>query len=85
MRDPRIDPQPGDVIKKHSATREVVRTVIERRGREVYYGNNSGKRFNCWLFTWKAWAQDALVVTTAPEPPKPPSGHIEPSEPWPRA
>ena len=64
MRDPRVEPQPGDVIKKHSATREVVRTVTERKGNEVYYSNNSGKNFNCWITSWRTWAQDAKVVRT---------------------
>lgn len=65
MRDPKIDPQPGDVIRKQSAAREIVRTVIARRGFNVDYSNNGGRKFTCWITTWKAWAQDAKVIKTA--------------------
>ena len=73
MRDPRRDPQAGDVLRKWSATRHVARTITDRQPEAVTYTNNSGKTFTTPLRKWVEWAQDARVekvaATTTPKTP----------------
>ena len=66
MRNPKLDPQPGDVLVKHSASRVLKRTVKARRGNDIDYGNSGGNHFTCWITTWQEWATDAKVETIAP-------------------
>ena len=59
-RDPRIDPKPGDVLKKGGFTR----TVEQVKLREVWYrrrreGAVDESRGACWITTWRDWAKGA--------------------------
>ena len=65
MRDPRKNPQAGDILSKFSSRHEVIRTVTDRIGLTVFYANNLGKTFACSLTGWSAWARDATVRTPA--------------------
>jgi|688.fasta_scaffold2424584_2 hypothetical protein len=60
-RDPRIDPQPGDVVKKGKTRR-----VNHRKGDEVFYmsGGSMVER-SCWITTWQDWCRDAEVLHAA--------------------
>lgn len=63
VRDPTVDPKPGDLLT--SAKNGRVRTVTRRAGREVYYrpgtstehGTNQGRETSCWLQTWQEWCR----------------------------
>ena len=61
-RDPKIDPQPGDIL----ACFGMVRTVTKRMGGEVRYTRPAagGKTFKgaCFVTTWKAWAKNAVTL-----------------------
>lgn len=60
-RDPRIDPQPGDVIEKNGDRRVVLRVAND----SVFYDDAEvvGFRFkSCWLTEWQQWAQGTVVV-----------------------
>ncbi len=61
-RNPRGDPQPGDVLTKTSVTRVLVREVKSRVFNTVIY-RTVGKEYACNLTTWRTWAQDAKVKT----------------------
>lgn len=64
-RDPRRDPQPGDILEKHAERRVVLRVANDT----VFYDGPEavGFRFqSCWLTDWRAWAAEAAVVS--PEP-----------------
>lgn len=66
MRDPKIDPQPGDKIQRTSnsglvSTREVKRRVDN----DIFYIDRHGKEKKCWIATWMEWARLADVVNTA--------------------
>jgi hypothetical protein len=63
--DPRLDPQPGDVLVKNTSAnnnegrRE--RHVIRRIENNVYYRDHLGKERMCWLDSWLHWAQGASL------------------------
>jgi hypothetical protein len=63
-RDPRVDPQPGDRLERQLKSCVRTRTVVERKGFDVYYTEDVGsqKRKNCWISTWMEWAREARVV-----------------------
>lgn len=67
MRDPRLDPQPGDVLCATSPTgKQLFRTVTGRKGGDIYYTSGvtiAGKTKvkNCWISTWMDWASKAQV------------------------
>lgn len=63
MRDPKIDPQAGDIAVKITAKgRKLQRIVTRRAGNEVYYKTSeSGAEKNCWLTTWQDWCRLADV------------------------
>lgn len=70
VRDPKIDPQPGDVLsKKAPSGKELFRCVTGRKGHDIYYvagRTNAGKIKNCWISTWQGWANDARVLAFNP-------------------
>lgn len=66
-RDPRTDPQPGDVVQKGSSFGFTVRKVIRRDGGNVHYCVGDRKLL-CWIQTWKTWCLDAKVIQTTPQP-----------------
>lgn len=64
-RDPRMDPQPGDIVRKEGKTRR----VAERKGGDIKYfaGDADGRRAEgfpkfCWITTWRSWCKDAEVL-----------------------
>jgi hypothetical protein len=58
-RDPRKDPQPGDIIRKGNKQRKVV-TVY---GNDIWYDvPGSTVRKLCWITTWRVWARGADVI-----------------------
>ena len=60
-RDPKQDPQPGDVvIKTNMKGKQTKRTVTGRKGNDVYYTTkDGGKVNNCWITTWWDWCRTA--------------------------
>lgn len=61
-RDPRRDPQPGDILDKGTERRVVLRVANDT----VFYDGPEvvGFRFqSCWLADWRAWAAEAAVVS----------------------
>jgi hypothetical protein len=62
-RDPRNDPQPGDVIRKGTAHRVIERHVLRVHENNVYYRTSNSQIEKCaWITTWRTWARDASVV-----------------------
>lgn len=67
MRNPRKDPQPGDLLVKGTVDKYVSRLVTKREGSDVHYfatGNGKGVRTHhasCWITTWMQWARDAQI------------------------
>ena len=63
-RDPRTNPQKGDVIKKGRCRRTRYREVTEWHGWWGFYktSEHSSPKDIC-LDQWQAWARDAEVVT----------------------
>ncbi len=64
-RDPKIDPQVGDVLNKGG----IRRRMTKRLGGEVKYTrimpSGSVREGWCFITTWKAWAKDAVVEKAA--------------------
>ena len=58
-RDPRIDPQPGDVLIRNCN----IRTVEELLPNGLVW--SSGGRFICMFKTWRRWAKTATVERKA--------------------
>ena len=58
MRDPRIDPRPGDIV--------ATRTVTRRRGYDIYYVR-AGREKSCWITTWMEWCRHKEVLHVAGE------------------
>jgi hypothetical protein len=55
-RDPRIEPQPGDVVMSRAWSPPRRRVVTDRIGDDVYYRlNGSGAPKWSWLWTWQEW------------------------------
>ncbi len=68
-RDPRLDPQPRDVLRMRSG---YLRLVRQRYGNMVVWSRSpTGKRFyGCWEMPIESWISDcatATVVTVAGE------------------
>ena len=64
MRDPRLEPQKGDVLKRKRLMRKV--TQIEK-GRVFYTFPDGTNPRECYLATWQAWAANAEVVARGDE------------------
>ncbi len=62
-RDPRVDPQAGDIIEKVSTHGGVTRrrTVTRRDGNDIYYTDQSGQAKKCWISSWLEWARMATL------------------------
>ena len=62
MRDPRVDPRPGDVVRK--GQRE--RTVSKRCGSSIdYIEGKTNRERNCWITTWEEWCRKSDVLHVA--------------------
>lgn len=63
LRDPRKDPQPGDILRVRGDQREVVDRMQDR----IEYGfpNRAASRWIA-LWQWQAWARTAEVVKVSP-------------------
>lgn len=57
MRDPRRDPERGDVVYKGTLSRKVEDII----GFEIRYTSQVGKRSSCWLTTWRNWCRGATL------------------------
>ncbi len=67
-RDPRLNPQAGDVIEKSTNIgTTLTRTVVRRENNDIFYtsGDNVKVR-KCWISTWMEWCRDSEVKTVAP-------------------
>ena len=66
-RDPRLDPRPGDVVRKG----RISRFVLERDGNRIDYAKRVGGvsrfsgSFGCWITTWQDWTRGATVLHVA--------------------
>lgn len=62
MRDPKVDPKSGDVLRGKTGER----TVNDRQGNDIYWYLSSSKsppkERCCWISTWRDWAKKATVV-----------------------
>jgi len=67
MRDPRIDPRPGDVLRKQGKRSPLTRRVIAIRYWPLvrYIRVEQGKNEDCHFLDWKRWAESAEVVKVA--------------------
>jgi hypothetical protein len=60
MRNPRIDPQKGDVLEHQNGER---RAVIARRDKDsVQYGNRDNIVAACSTGEWQAWAKQTSIL-----------------------
>jgi hypothetical protein len=67
MRDPRVDPQPGDALRKGNETRRVVARYDRDGGCgyldcELRVDGIARMPVFPWLSQWRRWAKDAEVV-----------------------
>lgn len=60
-RDPRLDPKPGDRVKKVGSRREIIREVRRVDGGMVQYVAD-GESVVCRLSTWLNWCAKAQVL-----------------------
>lgn len=56
QRDPKEDPQAGDLI---TLTNGKLRRVTARRGGDVDYNDAKFYPHNCWISTWREWCRKA--------------------------
>ena len=61
MRDPRIDPKPGDRVVSEKG---IIRTVTKRVGERVLFTRRSGMIQMRWLHTWQDWCRKNNVTAT---------------------
>lgn len=67
-RDPRFNPQPGDVFRTVKVTTKVVTSLsYNAAGIVVSYTCGSGKNNSLWLNSWRKWAATAEVISRGPE------------------
>jgi hypothetical protein len=60
QRNPLRDPRKGDIVRKG----ELLRTVTDRRGNDIWYVSNGRKKSGLvWISTWRSWCCGAEVVT----------------------
>lgn len=67
-RDPKLDPFPGDILRKGNQTRKVARITITESMIEVAFKPQTStasvkKDRYLGIATWRNWARDAEVVT----------------------
>lgn len=63
MRDPKLNPLPGESFRKGIEERHVEEIDAIGAGFHVVYRNASGRVRRCWCQTWRDWARGAEVVT----------------------
>lgn len=66
-RDPRTDPQPGDVLRKvsfHSETFAEITVTRVGRGVVIFRNTNAGLAGGFYLAQFRKWARGAEVVKT---------------------
>lgn len=68
-RDPRLDPQPGDVLRKGKRTRRIYdvgeKYLEVREFRETGSGEVEVLPRYPWISQWRRWAKDAEVIKSA--------------------
>lgn len=68
-RDPRIDPRPGDVLKRGKSTRTLtVDELWPLRGLMLLANGSKWSNHRKWmtLHQWEQWAKTATVIKRAP-------------------
>ena len=62
-RDPRNDPQPGDILSKPGSRGSRYKRIVVERGESqlIYKTHSDGVERTCWLSTWMDWARNADV------------------------
>jgi len=64
IRNPRLDPQSGDIIQKGTGDRFIKRIVAGRVGEMIQYQSKEcGMTKVCNLKAWRIWAADATIIT----------------------
>lgn len=60
-RDPKVDPQKGDKLRKQlPSSNWTERHVIDRIGNDIMYASRpDGPQRRCWISTWLEWASEA--------------------------
>lgn len=61
-RDPRIDPRPGDRLRKDGSTREVIKHLLIYGQPFVIWTGTAKARGRCNPDSWRAWAKSAEVI-----------------------
>lgn len=64
-RDPRLDPQAGDMIRKESQAYTIRIDVLEVISRDSYgvrFSKNGTIQASVSLDSWKSWARDAEII-----------------------
>ena len=62
MRDPKIDPQPGDHLHKQGKRFWFDRWVKKLEDPDVIYCDQYGQQCVCGLSAWRRWAKTAEVI-----------------------
>jgi len=67
QRDPRVDPRPGDVVKRAYGVRWKTRIVTKRRGVTIIYVRHLGSETICCcgLSIWQQWCAHPEVQVVA--------------------
>ena len=64
MRNPKIDPRPGDIVRATQFKNGRERHVVARDGGDIdYLAVTSSKSIQkrCWISTWQSWCAPATV------------------------
>lgn len=66
-RDPRIDPQPGDVLARQGRDYKTLRrSVVWRRLERVRFkSGDSATEREVYLVSWMEWSREADIIRTA--------------------
>lgn len=70
MRDPRIDPRPGDVLMKRGSVRAVRGISVsgeyllcdDQSAADYVSGLRNWELVTPWMWQWRKWAADAEVI-----------------------
>jgi hypothetical protein len=59
-RDPRVEPRPGDILRRNELTRKVVE--VKKHAIVVWMWPPYLAHHYSWMHNWKRWAENAEVV-----------------------
>lgn len=69
MRDPRVDPRPGDVLCAEGGQHRTVEAVEVHFGGSVFYRTKNGAKKRATLGLWRKWAKQEWVVVVPEKSP----------------